>query len=173
MAFVFKVEDGTPYTDSNSYVTVAYADDYFDIDRVFEATWDALTNDEKQDRLAWASRILDQKVVWKGVKYTETQAMAWPRTGVYDRHGYTIEQTEIPDQVKQAVCEFAKYIQTNDPTVGSGVDYTKKIVLDVLEIEYQEGTSQSSFPNLLNSILRGIGHYTVPGYTAFGTISKT
>lgn len=172
MAFTFLVEDGTGLAASNSYVSVAEADDYFDIDRVFEATWDALTDDEKQDRLAWATRILDAKVTWKGVKYTAAQALAWPRSSTYDRHGYEIDIDEIPQQLKDATCEMAKYLTTNDVTVGPGVDYVKSIQLDVLSIEYMEGTSQSSFPDMINAILKGIGYYNVPGLTAFGPIVK-
>lgn len=173
MAFVFTVETGAGLTNSNSYATVAEADDYFDIDRVFEATWDAFTTEEKEDRLAWATRALENKVTWKGVKYTETQALAWPRSNTFDRHGYEIDIDEIPIQLKHATFEMAKYLSTNDVTVGRGVDYTKFIKLDVLEIEYMEGTSQSSFPDMINAILKGIGYYQVPGLMSFANISKT
>lgn len=172
MAFTFVVADGTNLTNATSYVSVAEADDYFEIDRVFTATWTALTSTEKEYRLGWATRVLDQKVRWKGTKDTETQALEWPRDSTYDRNGVAILDTVIPEQLKDATCEFAKYLNSEDPISGSGIDFVKGIVLDVLEIEYQEGTSQSSFPNIINSLLRGLGHYSVPGQFSFNKIVK-
>lgn len=172
MAFTFVVADGTNLTNATSYVSVAEADDYFEVDRAFTATWSALTTTEKEYLLGWSTRILDQKIKWKGTKDTTTQALEWPRDGTYDRNGVAILDTVIPQQLKDATCEFAKFAQTNDPTTGSGVDFIRAITLDVLEIEYQEGTSQSSFPTLLNSILRGLGTYPVPGGFGFNKIVK-
>lgn len=172
MAFSFVVETGTGSATATSYISVADADDYFEIDRVFAATWAALTTTEKEYLLGHATRVLDQAVIWKGTKYTEAQALDWPRTGVYTAEGYSIDVDEIPQRLKDATCEFAKFMQTNDPTVGTGVDYIRRITLDVLEIEYQDGTSQSSFPSLLNKILEGLGAYPIPGQSQFAKISK-
>jgi hypothetical protein len=172
MAFSFVVEDGTNLPTATSYVSVAAADDYFEIDRAFSATWSALTTEEKEYRLAWATRILDQKVRWNGIKDTQTQGLEWPRRSVYDRNDVAISDNIIPEQLVEATLELAKYVNSNDPISGSGVDFVKSIVLDVLEIEYQEGTSQNSFPNVLNSLLRGLGHYPIPGQFSFNKISK-
>jgi len=172
MAFTFVVEDGTNLATATSYVSVAAADDYFEIDRPFTATWTALSTTEKEYRLAWATRVLDQKVKWNGTKDTETQALEWPRDSVYDRNGVAIDDDEIPEQLAEATFELAKYLNAEDPISGAGVDFISEIVLDVLEIKYQEGTSQSSFPNVLNSLLRGLGHYPVPGTFSFNRISK-
>lgn len=173
MAWAFVVEDGTGLVNSTSYISEAYADDYFEIDRVFAPAWTALTSEQKQELLGWATRVLDQKVVWNGVRTTDTQALAWPRQSVYNRYGELIDSNEIPFQLEQATAEFAKYLAANDPTVGSGVDYIKSVRLDVLEVEYMDGTSQTTFPNLLNSILRGLGYYPVPGGMYFGKVVKT
>lgn len=170
MAFAFDTTVGGAA--ATSYVTVVEADDYYEIDRVFAASWAALTATDKQYRLAWASRILDQRVIWKGTKATALQGMDWPRIGTFDNEGVVIQQSEIPVQLKHAVLEFVKYTTTNDPTVDRGVDYVRRITLDVLEIEYQEGTSQSSYPPILNSLLRSIGKYPTPGGASFAPISK-
>ena len=172
MAFSFVVEDGTGLSTATSYISTSFADDYFEID-TFTTVWGALSTAEKEGRLAWATRLLDQKVKWKGYRTTTTQALAWPRTGVYTREGEAIASDEIPTQLKEAVCEMAKFLATDDPTIGQGVDYIKRMTLDVLEIEYQEGTYQSSFPSLINYILRNLGVYPSPGGFAFGKIVRT
>jgi len=172
MAFTFTVETGAGVANATSYISEAAADDYFEIDRPFSATWTALTSTEKEYRLGWATRILDQKVKWKGTKTADANALEWPRASTYDRNGTAVDDDEMPQQLLDVTCELAKYLNSTDPISDSGIDFVKHIVLDVLEIEYQEGTSQSSFPNVINSLLRGLGHYPVPGQFSFNKISK-
>lgn len=161
----FTVEDGSVVAGANSYVTLAYANDYFAIDVNAASTWAALTDPNKELYLQAATRILDQKVKWKGDKVDETSALRWPRTGVYDRDDILIEDTEIPDQLKEVVCEMAKYLLSGeDPTVGIGAEAIKRIKADVVEVEYQDGMMQTTVPSFFHSLLRGIGSYP----SAFG-----
>ena len=171
MAFVFTVEDGSVVAGANSYVPVAFADDYFAIDPNFLATWTALDNDEKEIFLAWSTRIVDQKVRWRGDKTDEDSALRWPRTGVYDRDGVLIEDNEIPLQLKELVCEFVKFLQSADPTTSQEVSNIKREKLDVLEIEYQDQTSQSIYPPIFGQLLVGIGSFP-NGVYAFGRIRR-
>lgn len=171
MAFTFTVEDGTLVVGANSYVSTTYADDYFIIDPNFTTAWTALSSTQKQYYLAWATRILDQKVVWRGERYTTTQALRWPRKYVYDADDNLIDPTEIPRQLKEATCEFAKWLYTNDPTAGRDEDNLKRIMVDVVEIEYQEGSAQSSYPSIINQILSPLGRMRVGGM-GFGRIVR-
>lgn len=173
MSFSFVVENGTGLSNATSYASVADADAYFVIDRVFCETWAAINPTDKEYRLAWATRILDQKVRWNGIKTVEDSALSWPRSGVCDRNGIPIDSGVIPTQLKQALFELAKYITSEDVTTGRGVDYIKRLTLDVLEVEYMDDSSQSSFPSIIPSILRGLGTYAVPGGFSFGRIVKT
>lgn len=166
------VEDGTVVTGADSYVSVAFADSYFEIDEAFAATWTAMTTAEKETRLKWATRVLDQKVAWKGSKTTDTSSLRWPRTGVRDRDGNIIDTDEMPLQLKQVTCEVAKFLETNNPTTSQGGDALKRIAVDVIEIEYQEGTSQPEAPPLINQLLRGLGTYPSAGGHVFGKIIK-
>lgn len=163
MPFSFVVEDGSGLEDATSYVSVADADTYYTIDANFTATWAARTTTQKQHRLAWASRILDQKVTWKGDKYVEESGLRWPREGVYDRDGVEIANDVVPLAVVQATLEFAKFLQENDPTEGSDVDWIEFLKMDVMEMRFQKGTSQTAFPSLLSDILRGVGVLAVGG----------
>lgn len=171
MAFV--VEDGTSVAGSNSYVTVAFADDYFAIDSTVSVTWAAYLTAEKERLLQLASRILDQKVKWKGKRFVETSSMRWPRTGVYDRDNILVDDDEIPLQLQECVCEMVKYlIAGNDPTTGQGVEWIKKIVADVVEVEYQDGAGQTSLPAIFSQLLRGIGTYPSALGNTFARIIK-
>lgn len=171
MAFTFTVEDGTVVAGANSYVTVAYADDYFEIDPNFKDTWASLPISEQEYYLAWSTRILDQKVRWNGQRTSDTSALRWPRTGVSDADGVTIGTNTMPRQLKEATCEFAKWLYSNDPTTGRDEDNLKRIMVDVVEIEYQDGTTQSAYASIVNQILKPLGFMTTGGY-GFGRITR-
>lgn len=166
------VEDGSVVTGANSYVSLAYADSYFEIDEGFFTTWDAMDDATKEARLRWATRILDQKVVWKGTKTLETSPLRWPRTGVYDREGDLIDAAEMPEQLLQVTLELAKFLETTNPTTSQGGDALKRIVVDVIELEYQDGAVQAETPPLFNQLLRGLGYYPTAGGFSFGRIVK-
>lgn len=164
MPFVFTVETGTIVSGANSYVSVTEADDYFALDPNFNPVWGAMSDEVKEQLLAWSSRILDQKCFWTGIPVTTTQPMRWPRRGAYDRDKYLVAETTIPLQLKAAVCELLKHARVTDPTVGVDVQSVKRVVADVIEIEFQEGTSQSTVPSILNAILDNLGVYRVGGF---------
>ena len=170
MAFV--VETGAVVPSANSYVTVAFADSYFEVDREFFDVWDALDQDVKEARLRWATRILDQKVHWNGRKTNEDSALRWPREGVKDRDAIVIEEDEMPLQLREVTCEMAKFIHTSNPTTSQGGDALRRIAVDVIEIEYQEDTVQPEAPPILNQMLRGLGRYPSVGGHSFGKIRK-
>lgn len=171
MSFTFTVEDGTGLTAANSYVSVAEADDYFAFDLNFADDWTALTNTQKQHSLAWASRLLDQKTSWNGNKVVETSGLRWPRSYVYDRDEILIADDEVPVPVKDATCELAKYLQANDLTTGKDIENIRRIAIDVIEIEYQENSSQSSIPTIINAILEDLGSFRIGG-SGYGRIVK-
>jgi hypothetical protein len=172
MAVVFTVETGAIVAGANSYVTVTEADDYFSIDPNFGAAWAALDTADKEQLLMWSTRILDQKAVFFGNPVSTTQPLRWPRTGARTRDGEVIENTTVPLQVRQAVAELLKYARTNDPTIANDVQRLRRILVDVIEIEYQEGDSQYTVPSIINIILDGVGVYRV-GRAGNGRIRKS
>lgn len=101
------VEDGTAKTSANSYASVAtflgyWAERNVDLsDEEVEALEAALLK---------ACQYIDTRYHgrWKGRRYTEAQAMAWPRIGARDSDGYPIPETAIPTRLVHAACEYAK-----------------------------------------------------------------
>lgn len=163
MAFTFLVEDGTGLTGANSYVSVAAADDYFVVDTNFSATWTAYSTPQKQYALAWASRVLDQKVVWQGAKAVADSGLRWPRQGTHDRDGNAIDDDVVPIQVVQATLEMVKVVAAGDPTTGQNIEYLKEIRVDVIELIWQDHAGQPNLPALINEILYPLGSINVGG----------
>lgn len=179
MAVTFNVEDGTGEDDSNSYCTVAFADDYLSVKTAsFTTTWGALTNTQKENALMWGARVIDQRARWRGVRANEVQAMAWPRIGVLDRDGYTIADDVVPLQVQQANVEMAFHLITEDvdpsaPGAGSAGGI-KRLKAAVLEIEYQDNAviTPNYFPVGLNQLLSPLGSVGGAGGSGFARIIR-
>jgi hypothetical protein len=137
--------DATPGgASADSYLTVEEADAYFAA-RLHATTWAAATLGQKEAALKWATRLFDAKitaqwtqealpadatirvlstlskdqecfVVWNGQATTDTQALAWPRTGMLTKNGYPMADDVVPQQVKDAVCELATLLLVSDRT---------------------------------------------------------
>lgn len=122
---------------ANSYLTKAEAQAYFDA-RLPVAGWD---NADSQDALiVMATRTLDAmfaasrvfvpgtdcncgyfriRPAWTGAPTSSTQALAWPRTGMYDRNGNAIPSNVIPQALKDATAELAGALGTKDTLVDN------------------------------------------------------
>ena len=101
---------------ANSYATVAEADAYLAV-RGDTSTWTALTPGAKEAKLQWAAIYLDT-LTFKGTRSTSTQALQWPRIGVWDRDGFDVDG--IPQALKNAQAEMAFQLIANDWTQGLG-----------------------------------------------------
>ncbi|OQA35478.1 MAG: hypothetical protein BWY56_01615 [Acidobacteria bacterium ADurb.Bin340] len=101
---------------ANSYASVAEADAYLAV-RGDTSTWTALTTGEKEAKLQWAAIYIDT-LTFMGTRSTSTQALQWPRIGVWDRDGFEVDG--IPQALKNAQAEMAFQLIANDWTQGLG-----------------------------------------------------
>ena len=108
MVATFVVEDGTGLTTANAYTTEAFADQYHD-DYGAPSSWTSATSSAKQLAIREATRYLDMAYAsrWKGYRKTQDQALAWPRTDVYDLSGWAIKDTEVPQAIQKATAILA------------------------------------------------------------------
>lgn len=125
--------------DANSYETVAEAQDYFDT-RLSITEWDDA--DSQEALLIMGTRILDAmnrplrvlvpaqqgmaayyriRRQWTGQPTSSVQALAWPRTGMYDANGFPLDPTIIPIQLKEALSELAGQLAKEDRTLDNDV----------------------------------------------------
>lgn len=160
---------------ANSYVTLAEAQSFHDLNLGAEAWFDAEVGDQVRALIKAARRL--QQENWIGSRVNSTQALAWPRAGVakidavagwgsggWDYSGWSAsgdwrEQylpDEIPQQVKDAQCELALAYLNGAQSTGESNGAIKRWKADDVEIEYaQAPTGQSSgslAPNVLQLI---------------------
>jgi hypothetical protein len=101
--------------DANSYPSLAEAEAYIET-RLHSSTWLAATDEVKKASLVMATRVLDGVMCWTGSAASETQKLAWPRTGMYNRNGVEIGDTIVPDELKEATTELARQLMIADLT---------------------------------------------------------
>jgi len=102
----FEVETGSGSATATSYISVADADAY--ATEVGLTAWTGL-DAVKETALIKAQRFITQcyRGSWKGRRYTETQALDWPRNDVWDQDGYLVSYSTIPAALKEAQVELA------------------------------------------------------------------
>ena len=164
------VETGAVVTGANSYSTADEADVYFE-QRLHTSTWDDASIDDKEKALMWATRLLDEQVMWYGSPVTDNQPLRFPRDGLYTLEGDEVGSTTIPSFLKNAVSEFAIHLLAEDRTVETNRDLTglRRVKIDTIEIETDPGqmnvSSKPVIPPSVWSIIqpygRGIGSRTV------------
>lgn len=96
------IEDGSGKTNSQSYVTVAEV-------QAYAALYGLSPSGASEADIMKAMRYLEGAFYdrWVGLKKTEEQALSWPRAYAARRDGWTIRESEIPKEVKDAVCILA------------------------------------------------------------------
>jgi len=157
MAITLVVEDGTGLANANTYATLAEANTYIAANIHANATWDNLDDDDKKYLLIWATRYIDQRTTWAGLPTTTTQALQWPRAGAYDRNGISVANNVLPLPVKDATCEMARYLMTDDRSVERSQDALKSVKVDVIEVDFLQGYKLTEVPNMVRLILKGLG----------------
>jgi hypothetical protein len=153
------VEDGTIVTGANSYCTADEADLYFE-KRLHTTVWDDADPDDKEKALMWASRLLDEQVVWSGWAVSDSQPMRFPRDGLYNSEGDEVGGALIPLFLKDAVSEFALHLLSEDRTLDTNRDLIglKRVRIDTVEIEAENSIlSKPVIPSSVWSIIKNYG----------------
>lgn len=157
MAFSFVVETGVGDADANSYCDLEFADEYIYANIHASDTWTALDDEDKQRLLVRSSKYLDRMVQWAGERVEEDSGLRWPRAGVVNSDGFVIHDDVIPPQLKEAVCELASYLMTDDWTAPQGSRGMREIQVDVIELKFDSEFVRGSMPDVVMEILDGLG----------------
>jgi len=107
---------------TNTYITIADADTYFS--NLGNTTWDGKTDAQKEVALRLACQYIENKYSgrWKGAVTDLDQALSWPRSGVTDREGRSIDTDEYPSGLTDAQCDLAykSFTETLMPDIDAG-----------------------------------------------------
>ncbi len=157
------VEDGTGIVDAESYVTVAFADAYWDARTHTDeyTTWTAGTTALKEGALREATAYLDSNwsSYYLGNRAGYLQGLHWPRTEAIDESGLPVPS--LPLVLQHAACELAARAYSArlaaDDARGGKI---KSLKAGSVAIEYTEGattkTSYGIVDDMLSPILNGM-----------------
>lgn len=129
------VETGSIVLGADSYVSLSDANAYF-AKRNDPASWTAADDAAKENALRIATKIVDGRYAFVGTLVdTNNQALDWPRYNAYDSQDRFYDSNEIPQPVKDAVCEFALVSLRDGDLTEPTENNAERLKLDVLEIE--------------------------------------
>ena len=154
-------------TSSDSYSTVLVADAYHAA-HLYGAPWVALSTDSKERGLKMATRLLDERVTWYGLKTTETQALRWPRSGVVSVDVFSILSDIVPHAISNATAELARHLAATDSTVealGKGI---ASLNAGSVSLTFDKGDVADVIPAIVKEMLRGWG--IVNKRSSFGAV---
>lgn len=160
MTFSLVVEDGTGLPNANSYVSVSEADDIL-ITNIHNTAWAALSDSDKEKLLAWATRLVDTKATWYGHKTSSTSGLRWPRCGVTSKDMVVIPDNVIPENLKEAIAEMARYLVEVDRTVEQSKDGLESLKVDVIDMKFDKNYRLTQLPTLIWQIVSDLGYFGV------------
>lgn len=170
MAFV--VETGAGLQNSNSYASVAAADDY--VAERGMAGWSGLDTSAKQQALIKATDYLEAtyRDAWKGDRVTQTQALSWPRISAYvDR--FLLDSNIVPLPVIKACVEMAVRSASGEVLIADQGQRVKREKVDVIEIEYQDYSDPTQRYPFVNRMLTAYLKSASDGGFAQLTVNRT
>lgn len=133
---------------TDTYVSLADADTYWE-SYAGGTNWADATDPNKEKALREATQFVDKSYHFVG-DHTglNSQVLAWPRYNAIDKQGRSLNSTDIPHAVKDAVSYLAEQalgaslLQSKDR--GGAI---RKVKAGSVEVEYEENSiTQKSFP---------------------------
>ena len=136
---------------TNSYVTVAEADAYFET-RIDSDIWFDASDDEKIQALVTGTAALD-RMSWAGVAVSAEQSLAFPRNGSYfdPRAGQVVVLDGVPSRIVQACYEQALHLLSNEGLYSSTGSVTS---LQVGRIQLDTIISPESIAPVSNRLVK-------------------
>ena len=155
-----EVEDGTGKASAVSYASEAEATAYFAA-RGVDAWADVGDATAQEASLVRATAALDSwlRGRWLGVKKTQAQALAWPRTDVVDEEGFEVLDTIVPVQVKQATYEIALVEVQGTSFIQQSVNSSNMVSSETvgpISVAYRnDAPSITTYPHI-EALIRGL-----------------
>lgn len=171
MSIIIKPDVGA--VDANSFASEAEVNAYFASRTPLVPAWEDA--DDPTALMVMATRILSvlavsRKVLrwdsqgkpyyytsraWTGSIVSDTQALPWPRMGMYDRRGIAIASNVIPVELKEAQAELAGQLNIADRTLDSDVitQGITSIKAGSVALTFKESIQAQILPDMVVNLL--------------------
>ncbi|MBI4962497.1 MAG: hypothetical protein HY913_04410 [Desulfomonile tiedjei] len=146
---------------SNSYITLAYADSVISVSSIYDTTaWNALTDAAREERLVLACLLMN-RLSWAGFKVYTNQALAFPRWWTSG------DEIEIPENVQKAQALIAYdvihrgTVNVSDPSSGTSKAAVKSLSLfQSLSVTRADGPMSPGDASLFEMLIRS-SHFPI------------
>ena len=150
------VEDGTAKTNSNTYISQADADTYIE-KHLYGTDFSGATSGNKDIALMMATRLIDNYFKFEGRKVNDTQILEFPRFDIYDRSGFLVQATTIPQALKDATAELAKWLLASDRTADAGGKGFANLQVGSLSMTPDTADKATVLPDVVKKLLAPLG----------------
>ena len=141
-------------TAANSYVTLAEYDAWLATRSGAAATTaEGRSDDVKNRLLISATERLDQET-YKGLKAASTQALKFPRDGLYDEDNNSVSSTTIPARVKRAQYKQALAMDGGDLLADTGLEGFDEVKVGPIEVSVRHARAAGELPEDVRRELR-------------------
>ena len=151
---------------ANSYITIATGNAYHNT-RLHNSEWFDADTDTRERALKWATRKLDD-LVWLGTASTDTQALRWPRGGVYDPYGLEVDSTTIPGWLEDATAEYAWELIKADRQVDSDTAGISQVMAGEVMVKFDKNDRKSRLPIAVREVINYYLDKSASGSMNFG-----
>ncbi len=162
MALTIVVETGSGESNSNSYASAANGDSYHD-GHLYAGDWTTASASTKAASLVMATRLLDDFINYEGIKENKDNALEWPRVGAEDRSGFLIPSDTIPNELRDATAEFARFLIASDRTADPDTLGFSKMKAGSLAIEIDKHDRVNIVPKVVAAMLFPFGKVALKG----------
>ena len=148
-------------TTSNAYTSLATAEIYISENIHISDTWASLSTQNRINSIIYATSLLDAEIDWIGDRATETQALRWPRTSVYDTDGYAVDDSIIPTFLQKATSFFAYFLSQNNRTSENSTRGFKSLKAGSLAMTIDKYDRIEVMPDIIYDLIKGYGNRIV------------
>jgi hypothetical protein len=160
MAVSVVVEDGSGVSGANSYVTIAEITEWV-LTNPHDSTWASLTDAQKNGYCVMACRVMQEQMNWDGWQTSATQALDLPRSGMIDKNGNTVENNEIPTEIKNAQCELARLLAIADRTADNDMAGFKEIGVGSIKLVADKSDRPAVLADAVWNMLKPFGSKSI------------
>lgn len=138
---------------SNSFIDLAAMETLIH-QRPFHSAWDKINNDdEKKAALIWATTILSH-LKWDGLLTSSDQALAFPRSGLYDYNSRQYDENAHPNWLVLAFVELTFVAATKDILSDSDTAGLKGVKLGSLALTIDTEYKQEVIPTYIMDAIK-------------------
>jgi hypothetical protein len=141
---------------ANAYCDLAFANQYH-LDRpVVGVTWSGATDEQKNQAILWATKLMDALWCWSGAAVDAIQVLQWPRQGIIKTTGYEyVSTTIIPIELQRATAEYARQLLASDLAGNSDIETLKITALRAgpVAFSFGEGVVAKPVPDTVFNLI--------------------